>query len=328
MAVVKISELEKTTNLNSQCCFPVVSEGVTKKVEFGDFKELLDVPTKTSQLTNDSGFIAKDSEARLKNVVSRNLFNFYEMFSSLLENTGGTVSINGTSITYTSNVVDGYITSEGKMSVTAGKTYTLSLQTSQTSSNQRVFAYFYDSDGNVQYQELGLANQNNTMTFTVPAGMVSMRLRLGVYGAGNQTTFSQIQIEEGSTATDYVPYLDLAKVMPLLPVTLPMGVNEEYVYTSDLSYTVVRIGKIVIVNIRTIAFKSVVPHSSMVIHGLPPAKNSAIFYLYGGNTAKGDTVRLALTTDGDINIHYGSNAYFGVSADAQYGGTIVYETTN
>lgn len=156
--------------------------------------------------------VETDSIARVNNVVSRNLFNFYDMFNALFEQNGGTVSISDTSITYTSSVADGYITSVGKMNITAGKTYTLSLQTSQTSFDQRIYAYFYDSADNVQFQELGLANQNNAMTFTVPANIVSMRLRIGVYGEGNQTTFSQIQIEEGSIATGYAPYLNLEEV--------------------------------------------------------------------------------------------------------------------
>ena len=132
------------------------------------------------------------------------------------------------------------------------------------------------------------------------------------------------KIEEGIANA----VLNLEKLMPLLPVLLPMTVNEEYVYTTDLSYIVVRIGKIAILDIRTIGFKSVVPHGGKIIYGLPPAKNGAMFYLYGANVAKGDTVRAFISESGEVNIHYGSNTYYGNSSDTQYGGTIIYETTD
>ena len=144
----------------------------------------------------------------------------------------------------------------------------------------------------------------------------------------NTSTFTNIQLEESSFATEYVPYLNLKEVMPLLPVFLPMGVVEEYVYTTDLSYFVIRIGKIVILNIRTLAFKSIVPHGSVIIYGLPPAKNGVIFYLYGGNGAKGDATRVYIGENGSVNIHYGSNTYYGNSPDMQYSGTLIYETTD
>lgn len=91
MSKVKISELEETTTVQEGCCFPIVTEGVTKKITYGTLANKLNtiiepewdkiknkpstytpsdhthttseitdfptIPSKTSQLNNDSGFV-------------------------------------------------------------------------------------------------------------------------------------------------------------------------------------------------------------------------------------------------------------------------------
>lgn len=54
---VKISELEPVDELFDGSCFPIVQNGVTKKVTKATLEEDLAIPTKTSELTNDSGFL-------------------------------------------------------------------------------------------------------------------------------------------------------------------------------------------------------------------------------------------------------------------------------
>lgn len=58
---VKISQLDPVNELYDGCCFPIVQNGVTKKVTKATLEsEILsdaDIPTKTSDLQNDSGFI-------------------------------------------------------------------------------------------------------------------------------------------------------------------------------------------------------------------------------------------------------------------------------
>ena len=39
-------------------------------------------------------------------------------------------------------------------------------------------------------------------------------------------------------------------------------------------------------------------------------------------------MRLYIDESGEVNVHYGSNSYYGNSADAQYSGTLIYETTD
>lgn len=61
---VKISELESVDELFDGSCFPIVQNGVTKKVTKAtlaeEITEGIDIPTKTSDLQNDSGFTTID----------------------------------------------------------------------------------------------------------------------------------------------------------------------------------------------------------------------------------------------------------------------------
>lgn len=43
---IKISELDETTNLENGCCFPVVSDGINKKITFEALENQIDIPTK------------------------------------------------------------------------------------------------------------------------------------------------------------------------------------------------------------------------------------------------------------------------------------------
>lgn len=71
MAEIKISELEKATDLNSQCCFPVVSEGTTKKIEFGTLADLLKIGDVADlNTTNKSNLVDAVNEVYNYNVYS------------------------------------------------------------------------------------------------------------------------------------------------------------------------------------------------------------------------------------------------------------------
>lgn len=109
--------------------------------------------------------------------------------------------------------------------------------------------------------------------------------------------------------------------------TISLNFNSDYVYSTDLEYMCVKIGKLVILNIRTIAFKQAVPNYQIFITDLPkPINGYSIFYLYGGSSSACKMCRCALTSTGNIQIHWGSPSEFGNSSNAQYGGTIIYKT--
>ena len=318
---------------------------------YNDLSNKPSIPTKTSDIVNDSGFITssyhdntkvdKDSIARVDNVVSKNKINIngyvaqkYSTSISVKNNTARVTCLGDGQNMYSCIKIE-------NISELLGKTCTFKVVATSSSSNVPMARIYFGTDNApaTEWANFDLYGEtsNTQITSTFPANMPSGcdGAYVLLYGNRNGTGFSvgayvdytDIQLEEGP-ATAYAPYLDLEKLMPLVPKMLPMTVNEEYVYNTDLSYIVVLIGKIAILNIRTIGFKSVVPHGGKIIYGLPPAKNGVIFHLYGGNAAKGDTIRLYIDESGEANSHYGSNAYYGNSSNDQYGGTLIYETTD
>lgn len=108
---------------------------------------------------------------------------------------------------------------------------------------------------------------------------------------------------------------------------IPITFDTNYVYSSDLQYTCVKIGKLVILNFHTIAFKQLIPNFQSLVTGLPKPNEVIIFYLYGGNSASGSTLRLSIATDGIIHSHYASDVVYGDSASKQYSGILIYKTS-
>lgn len=115
---------------------------------------------------------------------------------------------------------------------------------------------------------------------------------------------------------------DIAK-----PITL--NFNEEYVYSTDLSYICFKIGKMVFVNINTIAFKTTIPNEALIVSGLPIAKTPYLTYpIQGARGATDDSARVLMNTLGELHIHYGSPSQYGDSANKQYTCTFFYETVD
>ena len=104
--------------------------------------------------------------------------------------------------------------------------------------------------------------------------------------------------------------------------------NEDYIYSTDRQYTCLKIGKVVILNIHTIAFSQETPNDTYIIYGLPKPKENIVFALLGNNSAQGGTTRcVLLKSTGNIRIHYGAPGYYGASSTRQYNGILIYETS-
>lgn len=113
----------------------------------------------------------------------------------------------------------------------------------------------------------------------------------------------------------------------LEPVSINLTFNEDYVYNTDLEYYCLKIGKVVFLNIRTIAFKqSPAESGTQLISGLPKPNNYSIFYLHGGNNASSSSVRCSVNIEGNIVTHYTNISYVGDSSNSQYDGTLIYLT--
>lgn len=146
------------------------------------------------------------------------------------------------------------------------------------------------------------------------------------------------QLEQGSTATSYEPYIDkkihtktdngYEEFYNENPLTIPIYFNENHIYSNDREYLCFRIGNIVFLQLRVIGFIDSPANNEALIYGLPKPKTNNIFYLHGGNSAQGDSVRCRLNDNGEIVIHYSSPSFVGDSSNNQYGGVLMYETAD
>lgn len=153
-----------------------------------------DLPTKTSELTNDSGFITSipddvvrtNTVATLDNVVSRNLFDG--------ETTNAYVYLDGSLAT-----ASDWIASKNYIKVKPNTTYIISAKTTAT----RLLYAQYKGITNVD----GRKEITPGKPFTTSNDVDSIRFSL------NDINATDIQLEEGSTATPYVPYLNLKETI-------------------------------------------------------------------------------------------------------------------
>ena len=105
--------------------------------------------------------------------------------------------------------------------------------------------------------------------------------------------------------------------------------SAEYVYSKSLSYVCFNIGKLVCVNINTIAFKTAVPNGTIIVSGLPKPKIVDMIYpIQGARGAANDSARVLMNSFGELKIHYGSPSQYGNSANKQYTCTFFYETVD
>ena len=102
-------------------------------------------------------------------------------------------------------------------------------------------------------------------------------------------------------------------------------VNEEKVYTQDLTYKIVKMNGMVFVNIYCLGFKTVIENGDLLFYGLPKPKGYPIFMMFGNNNSAGKTVRCALTTEGQVVCHWGGTDSYGDSANKQFGCMFMYE---
>lgn len=110
------------------------------------------------------------------------------------------------------------------------------------------------------------------------------------------------------------------------PKLISATINTTYLYSSDTQVFAVQIGKIVFVDLYTVAFiNNTMSNHTNLITGLPKAKSEQVFTLNSGYGSNGTTVRCIITTAGTIQNHYDYPAQYGNASDKQYGGFVMYE---
>mgnify|MGYP003223329511 CR=1 FL=1 len=278
--------------------------------------------------------IETDSVARVSNVVSKNKAGLKEIAWLQSMDYINTTS-NGVKYKAKAEQYAGFNLILSK-SLEIGKEYTISFKNNSSDNvsftlTKTQNSWQPDYEAGYDKQHILDSNSSYTFTFTAETNIIGIMFMCSTNSNAdtNERIVTDIQLDEGSTATPCVPYLNLEEVQKkLLMEPINISFNEEYVYSSDLNYICFKIGNIVFLNIHAIAFKKDIPHGAIIISNLPKAASDIIAYLYGGLNAKGDTSRVTINTNGNMNIHYGSPLYYGDSASNQYSTTIIYKTTD
>lgn len=133
----------------------------------------------------------------------------------------------------------------------------------------------------------------------------------------NKEELNQLQSNIETAIGELSEILDIQEI--------PLTINDEYVYSDDFTVYCYKIGKLVIIEFGAIAFKSVPPNYTTIISGVPQAVSTTIFSLFGNNGAKGDAVRLRISSNNVIT-HWGSPSHYSDSANKQYSGVVMYKT--
>ena len=154
--------------------------------------------------------------------VGKNIFPMDKWLANdFVVHNGTLVSKNASGITMTSTASDCF-TGTYNMSATAsdnqpyvenfgfvvqpGTTYTYSFNKT-TANTSWPYVFYYDSSFNyLSFDYVVCTSTSCSLTFTTPANAAYATVRLGIDNSGVTETFSNIQVEQGATATAYQPY--------------------------------------------------------------------------------------------------------------------------
>lgn len=90
--------------------------------------------------------------------------------------------------------------------------YTFSCKVNDANVSKRLYMFFADKD----YNNIGsISSATSVLTATSPADCKYITVRVGVLHNGNSLTFTDLQVEEGETATDYVAHEEQNFVVPV-----------------------------------------------------------------------------------------------------------------
>lgn len=153
---------------------------------------------------------------------------------------GGNGTRNGETYTITDGGTNsgGIQFTESDLQLEANTTYTFSAKVVSTTSTQGSLVYINNSmsaSGSGIFGNLALAGQISQATFTTP-GAIPNNASIRIYTRQANTTavFTDIQVEKGSTATPYEPFVGgTASPSPSYPQTVNTVTGEQTVTVSD-----------------------------------------------------------------------------------------------
>lgn len=119
---------------------------------------------------------------------------------------------NGLTLTATANdCYTGYTTEDARIPISEGETVTLSWK--ETSNKSGIVMIFPNGE------TTGAVNVNNanakSLSYTATSGVTFVTFRFGVQNSGNTIEYKDIQIEQGSQATEYEPYNGYTHIIDL-----------------------------------------------------------------------------------------------------------------
>ena len=193
------SKTSELTNNGEDGVNPFITNQVNDLVNYTnntDLATLLSDKVSTTDLNNVKSAIDYKSTSYMGNVTVESIRS-KKMFDGILEQ-GAYGYIDGAKISSTN-----YCRSVHKIPVIEGKTYTLSFVSSIPFTLNDCGFVFFNNDTYV-------SGQQNTLTVTVPNGANYMVFNISAYpNTITLSDVSNVQVEEGSTATDYAPYQNL-----------------------------------------------------------------------------------------------------------------------
>lgn len=138
---------------------------------------------------------------------TKNLFNFNEWSENLTVNANNELIISNNSVTITAVENDAFTRVNPniyKIDVLPNSQYVLSWDSNNTLPG-RIYVFKNGLSGSGNYINVNNAIQKY-ITFSTDGDTTFITIRFGVMNAGDSITYSHIQLEKGSTATDYEPY--------------------------------------------------------------------------------------------------------------------------
>lgn len=217
----------KTSDLNNDSGF--IDNKVNDLINYtktSDLNNALDLKANASDLENIKSAIDYKSTGYIgdivvENVVSRNLFNInninpifnYKTRLSKIKNGIRATALGTGQWIYSSIELDKSL---------MGKTITLSANMNTSSTNQGALSIVFGTTIEPYLSTVAALTESGSTTFTIPSTFPSGcdKLFMNIYSngggsgvSGAYVDYTNIQIEEGSTATSYVPYLNLEEAM-------------------------------------------------------------------------------------------------------------------
>ena len=161
----------------------------------------IEIPTKTSDLTNDSNFAVTNADNKFS--VGQTIAGETVVDSIRTKNMFDSSYINNQWVSFSGSIVDAANANARRISCSSGDTFTLSATFSSSDSNNIIAMAFYNASGTLLNRYV--ATNSTTLTLTETAPNNTSYMYVGHY-SNLPTT---IQLETGSTATTYTPYQNL-----------------------------------------------------------------------------------------------------------------------